>query len=245
LRYHRGAESRIPLVGRVESCTRRGYTYLVLSSADIMAAIKEGAIRITPTAGLEKRLGPGSVDFRLGQTFIVFERNQQPYLDPYKPATARGSTRTIRLKRSEAFTIHPGELVLAGTIERLTLGPGILGRLEGRSSLGRLGIIVHSTASIFHPGWDGHPVMELGNLGVMPVMLHPSMRICQFTFEPLSSGESRPYGSSPTDKYAGQSGPIPSRIWAEATDQLTDEDALFGRQIEMLAPEDAEGDEDR
>jgi dCTP deaminase len=215
-----------------------GYEPLILSSADILAAIKAGAIKVSPMAGIEKRLGPGSVDFRLGQTFIVFERNQQPYLDPYKPATARGSTRTIRLKRGESFTIHPGELVLAGTIERLTLGPGIMGRLEGRSSLGRLGIIVHSTASIFHPGWDGNPVMELGNLGVMPVKLHPSMRICQFTFEPLSSSEGRPYGSSPADKYSGQGAPVPSRIWDEARVQAEEEDIFFGRQMEMISEED-------
>jgi dCTP deaminase len=216
---------------------------LILSGADILAAIRAGEIKITPAAGLEKRLGPGSVDFRLGQTFIVFERNMQPYLDPYRPATAKGSTRTIRLKRGESFTIHPGELVLAGTIERLTLGPGILGRLEGRSSLGRLGIIVHSTASIFHPGWDGNPVMELGNLGVMPVQLHPSMRICQFTFEPLSSNEMRPYGSSPFDKYAGQTAPVPSRIWDEAGVQQSEEDAFFGRQMELLGEDErAEGE---
>jgi dCTP deaminase len=209
---------------------------LILSSGDILEAIKQGTIKISPRVGLEKRLGPGSVDFRLGQMFIVFERNLQPYLDPRKPATAKGSTRTIHLKRGDAFTIHPGELVLAGTVERLTLGPGILGRLEGRSSLGRLGIIVHSTASIFHPGWDGHPVMELGNLGVMPVMLHPLMKICQFTFEPLSSIESRPYGSSPADKYAGQAGPVPSRIWDEAAEELSEEDSYFGRQMGLLDP---------
>jgi dCTP deaminase len=217
---------------------------LILSGADILSAIKAGDIKIAPSAGLEKRLGPGSVDFRLGQTFIVFERNQQPYLDPRRPATARGSTRTIRLKRGQSFTIHPGELVLAGTVERLTLGPGILGRLEGRSSLGRLGIIVHSTASIFHPGWDGNPVMELGNLGVMPVMLHPAMRICQFTFEPLSSSELRPYGSSPLDKYAGQTAPIPSRIWDEAESQQLEEDAFFGRQMGLLGEAEPSGDDE-
>jgi dCTP deaminase len=222
------------MVIRVTARIGRGYGQLILSGADILAAIKAGEIKITPSAGLEKRLGPGSVDFRLGQTFIVFERNLQPYLDPYRPATAKGSTRTIRLKRGESFTIHPGELVLAGTIERLTLGPSILGRLEGRSSLGRLGIIVHSTASIFHPGWDGNPVMELGNLGVMPVRLHPAMRICQFTFEPLSSSERRPYGSSPGDKYSGQTAPVPSRIWDEAEAQQGEEDAFFGRQMELM-----------
>jgi dCTP deaminase len=216
---------------------------LILSSADIKSAIGQGAIGITPAAGIEKRIGPASVDFRLGYSFILFERNQQPYLDPLKRSTARGSTRTVKLKRGEAFTLHPGELVLAGTIERLTLAPGILGRLEGRSSLGRLGIIVHSTASIFHPGWDGNPVMELGNLGVMPVMLHPLMRICQFTFEPLSSAESRPYGSSPADKYSGQSDPTESRIWSEAEDQVAEEETFFGKQMEMLDSDTASSKE--
>lgn len=205
--------------------------------------MQDGTIKIAPSAGIEKRLGPASVDFRLGLTFLVFERNQQPYLDPRRPATARGSTRAVKVRRGEQFTIHPGELVLAGTVERLTLGPGILGRLEGRSSLGRLGIIVHSTASIFHPGWDGHPVMELGNLGVMPVVLYPGMRICQFTFEPLSSVEARPYGSLPTDKYWHQDGPQPSRIWDEVPDDVREDEQMHGRQIEMLVPAEQEEDE--
>jgi dCTP deaminase len=216
---------------------------LVLSSSDIKAALQQGAIKIAPAAGLEKRLGPASVDFRLGLTFLVFERNQHPYLDPRRPSTARGSTRAVKVKPGEQFTIHPGELVLAGTMERLSLGPNILGRLEGRSSLGRLGIIVHSTASIFHPGWDGHPVMELGNLGVMPVVLYPGMRICQFTFEPLSSAEQRPYGSMPGDKYWHQEGPQSSRIWDEVADEVREDELAHGRQMELIEPAQPETDE--
>ena len=206
---------------------------LVLSSGDIMAALKEGRIAIDPSNRIEKRLGPGSIDFRLGRTFAVFERNQHPYLDPRKPATARGSTRTIKVQPGDTFAIHPGELVLAVTMERLTLCNDIMARLEGRSSLGRLGIIVHSTASIFHPGWDGHPVMELGNLGVMPIILYPGMRICQFPFEPLSHNEARPYGSSPRDKYAGQSEPLPSLIWNELDEEIAEEELRSGKQISM------------
>lgn len=217
---------------------------MVLSSNDIKAALRDGSIGIRPDSGIEKRIGPASVDFRLGYTFLVFERNQQPYLDPHRPSTARGSTRSIRVKPDERFTIHPGELVLAGTIERLSLGPGILGRLEGRSSLGRLGIIVHSTASIFHPGWDGHPVMELGNLGVMPVVLYPRMRICQFTFEPLSSVEERPYGSEPGDKYWHQEGPQASRIWEELAQETGEDELALGRQLQIFGYQHEDEDED-
>ena len=112
--------------------------------------------------------------------------------------------------------MHPQELVLATTLERLSLGPDVVARLEGRSSLARLGIIVHSTASLFHAGWDGHATMELGNLGVMPVALYPGMRICAFTFQPLSSPAERPYGAAPGDKYAGPDADLASRIWEEA-----------------------------
>jgi dCTP deaminase len=104
--------------------------------------------------------------------------------------------------------MHPQELVLAATIEEVRLPDYILGRLEGRSSLGRLGIIVHGTAPLFFPGFVGRAVMELGNIGPMPVALYPGMRICAFTFERLTSPSSRPYRG----KYSGQSGPLGSRL---------------------------------
>jgi dCTP deaminase len=213
---------------------------LILSSGDIREAIKSGRIAIQPDTGIDKRIGPASVDFRLGRTFLVFERNQHPYLDPRKPVSTRGTTRSMRVEDGRAFIVHPGELVLASTVERLTLCADILARLEGRRSLGRLGIIVHSTASIFHPGWDGHPVMELGNLGVMPVALYPGMRICQFTFEPLSSKEAHPYGSSQRDKYFGQSEPLPSRIEDELEEELAEEELRRGIQQPMWTDADLE-----
>ena len=148
-----------------------------------------------------------------GSQVVVFEQNAEPYIDPRREETAAGTTRVVALGPDQPFIIQPQQLVLAATLERLRLGDDIVGRLEGRSSLGRLGIIVHSTASLFHPGWDGHPAMELGNLGVMPVALYPGMRICAFTFTALSSPAERPYGRRPTDKYAGQSAALASRIW--------------------------------
>ena len=188
---------------------------MILSDRDIRRALAEGRIAVDPADGLDARLGPDSIDFRLGDTFLVFERNTQPYIDPRRPETAAGATRTVRLAPGEPFIIHPHELVLAGTLERLRLADDIVARLEGRSSLGRLGIIVHSTASLFHPGWDGPATMELGNLGIMPVALYPGMRICAFTFEPLSSPAERPYGSAATHKYVPGGAALESRIWDE------------------------------
>lgn len=195
---------------------------MILSDRDIRKALKEGKIKVEPDAGLDGRIGPDGIDFRLGHTFLVFERNKQAYIDPRRRETAEGATRRVEVEVGEPFIIHPHELVLATTLERLTLSDDLVGRLEGRSSLGRMGIIVHSTASLFHPGWDGTATMELGNLGVMPVALYPRMRICSFTFERMSSPVERPYGAEGS-KYQGQSGPLTSSIWEEMEDDLSEE----------------------
>ena len=210
---------------------------MTLSDRDIRQALTEGRITISPTDGLERRIGPDGIDFRLGHTFLVFERNKQPYIDPRRAETAKGTTRQIVVKTGEPFIIHPHELVLAGTLERLGISDDLLGRLEGRSSLGRLGIIVHSTASIFHPGWDGNATMELGNLGVMPVALYPRMRICMFTFERMSSPVERPYGTGKS-KYQGQSGPLPSGVWEELEEELGEERLARGKQAGMFEEEE-------
>jgi dCTP deaminase len=202
---------------------------MTLSDRDIRQALQDGKIKIDPADGLEKRIGPDGIDFRLGFTFLVFERNKQAYIDPRRADTAKGTTRQIKVSAGEPFIIHPHELVLASTLERLTISDDLLGRLEGRSSLGRLGIIVHSTASIFHPGWDGTATMELGNLGVMPVALYPRMRVCMFTFEKLSSPAEHPYGSKPS-KYQGQHGPLASAIADELEDELGEEKLRQGQQ---------------
>ncbi len=191
---------------------------MLLSDGDIRRAISAGKIGIEPSDGLDERLGPDSVDFRLGDSFLVFERTTQPYIDPRRPETAEGTTRMVTPDAGKPFIVHPHELVLATTMERLRLSSDLVARLEGRSSLGRLGIIVHSTASLFHAGWDGHATMELGNLGVMPVALYPGMRICAFTFEQLSEPAERPYGSDAQHKYIGQDAALASRIWDERFD---------------------------
>jgi len=208
---------RVPLRGRSAPPYHDG---MILSDRDIRRALESGRIAIDPDADIDDRIGPDAVDFRLGSSFLVFERNKQPYIDARRPETAAGTARTVELDEGEPFIIHPHELVLATTLERLTLADDLAARLEGRSSLGRLGVIVHSTASLFHAGWDGHATMELGNLGVMPVALYPGMRVCAFTFEELSSPAEHPYGSQSHDKYSGQDRASGSRIWDETKEPL-------------------------
>ena len=215
---------------------------MILSDRDIRLALKEGRIKVAPSRGLERRIGPDGIDLRLGHTFLVFERNKQPYIDPRRRETAKGMTRLIRVNTKEPFIIHPHELVLATTIERISLSDDLVGRLEGRSSLGRLGIIVHSTASIFHPGWDGTATMELGNLGVMPVALYPFMRICAFTFERMSSPVESPYGTG-KNKYQGQTGPMASGIWEDLDEQLEEEKLEIGTQRGLFQEEEEEEEE--
>jgi dCTP deaminase len=122
---------------------------------------------------------------------------------------------SITIPEGKAIALQPGELVLATTVEWLEIADDLVGRIEGRSSLGRLGIIVHGTASVFDPGWRGKPVMELGNLGVVPVLLYPGMRACSFTFEEVSSKVEIPYYLKKQNKYAGQKTPLASKMSQE------------------------------
>jgi dCTP deaminase len=155
------------------------------------------------------------VDFRLGTKFRVFEHSRFAFIDLRKGVNVDEIMREVEIGPDESFTLHPGQLVLGMTIESLELAPDLLARLEGRSSLGRLGIIVHGTASVFDPGWVGNPTLELGNVGILPVSLYAGMRICSFTFETLSSPAEVPYTAKAGSKYAHQTGPYASRFAAE------------------------------
>jgi len=188
---------------------------MILSDGDIKKAIKSGEIKITPKPDFATQLGSCSIDFRLGSTFRVFEHSKNPYIDPSKKDYSNEITREVKVKKGEKFIMQPGDFVLAVTLEKISISPRLLGRLEGRSSLGRLGIVVHSTASIFDPGWDGQAVLELGNLGRMAVALYPGMRICAMTFEQLSSEAQTPYTKKKDAKYKFQKGPDESKISRE------------------------------
>ncbi|MYA99362.1 dCTP deaminase [Candidatus Poribacteria bacterium] len=185
---------------------------MFLSDRDIIKYMDKGKIKISPAPDLETQLGSCSIDFRLSNTFRVFEHSKYPYIDLGAEIDTDDLMRKVDVPDGDAFTMQPGEFVLAATQEKLELAGDVMARLEGRSSLGRLGIIVHSTAGLFDPGWIGIPTLELGNLGRMPVKLYPGMRICAFTFARLSSPARVPYQLKPANKYAGQDGPETSRF---------------------------------
>ena len=188
---------------------------MVLSDVDIKKALKSKRIVITPAPDLKQQLGSCSIDLRLGNTFRVFDHSRNAYIDPTKKDFSNEITKEVRVKKGESFMMQPGDFVLAVTLEKVKIPENIMGRLEGRSSLGRLGIVVHSTASIFDPGWDGKCVLELGNLGRMAVKLTPGMRICAMTFEGLTSAAEVPYAKKVKAKYRIQDGPSESRIHEE------------------------------
>jgi dCTP deaminase len=188
---------------------------MVLSDIDIKRYISEGKIKITPPLPPEQ-FGSCSVDFRLGHEFSVFEHSKHALIDIREKAAIQGLMRTIIVAPGEPFILQPHEFALAITEEVLELDDDVLGRLEGRSSLGRIGIIVHGTAGLFDPGWIGKATLELSNLGRMPVALYPGMRICSFTFEQLSTRVAVSYRNKVGNKYAGQDRPLASKLASES-----------------------------
>lgn len=188
---------------------------MVLSDHDIKKALKDKKIVIKPSPDLTTQLGSCSIDLRLGDTFRIFDHSKHAFIDPAQKDYSNEITKVIKVEKGGSFIMQPGEFVLAVTLETVTIPKDLMGRLEGRSSLGRLGLVVHSTASIFDPGWDGKPVLELGNLGRMAIKLTVGMRICAMTFEELSSPADTPYTSKKFAKYKFQQGPVESRIHEE------------------------------
>jgi dCTP deaminase len=188
---------------------------MILSDRDIKKALKDGRIKITPKPDFATQLGSCSIDLHLDNKFRVFQNSNYPYIDLKGPIDTDKIMAQRVVPKGEAFIMQPGDFALVTTVETLEIADDLLGRIEGRSSLGRLGIIVHGTASIFDPGWIGKPTMELGNLGTMPIALYPGMRICAFTFEEVSSPVEVPYRKKKGNKYAGQKDPLASKLTEE------------------------------
>src|SRR3990167_6746858 len=193
---------------------------MLLSDRDIKKAIARGRIKITPKPNFKKQLGSCSIDFHLGNKFRIFKHSSHPYIDLMGKVDVADIMEEVIVSKGKPFILQPGDFAIATTIERLKLASDIAGRIEGRSSLGRLGIIVHSTAGLFDPGWDGKPTMELGNLGVMPVTLYPGMRICAFTFEEVSSKVDVPYSKKKGAKYAGAKNADASKLGKEVKQEI-------------------------
>lgn len=185
---------------------------MVLSDRDITSAIKKKRIVIEPAPDFAEQLGACTLDLKLGEVFRVFNHSKTPYLDPRKPETLAETTTEVRVAHGEAFTMHPGEFVLAITREYIEMPDDLTGRLEGRSSLGRLGIVVHSTAANIECGFRGNITLELANMGRIPVLLYPGMRICSISFEQLTSPAEVPYYKKASAKYVGQREPLSSKL---------------------------------
>lgn len=188
---------------------------MILSDRDIKKAIQKGRIKIVPKPDYKVQLDACMIDLHLGNHFRVFKHSSYPYIDLKGPIDTDRLMKEIVVPKGEGFIMQPGDFALVTTVETLTIADDLVGRVEGRSSLGRLGIIVHGTASVFHPGWNGKPTLELGNLGVMPVALYPGMRICAFTFEELSSKADTPYSKKKSRKYFGQNKALASKLSEE------------------------------
>ncbi|MCR4432540.1 MAG: dCTP deaminase [Coprothermobacterota bacterium] len=183
---------------------------MILSDTQILEALRAGDIRFHPEICLETQLQPASVDLRLACSFRVFNPTRYAVFDPFSMSLEE-ITELVEVKEGNPFIVHPGEFVLGCTVEYLWLSPKYVGRVEGRSSLGRIGIIIHSTAGYIDPGFEGTVTLEISNVGKIPVALYPGMRICQVSF--LETGKvARPYGVGRASKYQGQKGPTPSRI---------------------------------
>jgi len=188
---------------------------MLLSDRDIKAALATGRIKITPQVDFKIQLGSCSVDLHLGNIFRVFNHTKTPYLDPQDPKTLVDVTSEVKIAEGEAYTLHPSEFALGMTQEYIEMPDDLAGRLEGRSSIGRLGVIVHSTAANIDSGFRGNITLELANMGMIPVMLRPGMRICSISFETLSSPSEVPYHNKANAKYAGQQKPEASKIGEE------------------------------
>ncbi len=181
---------------------------MLLSDRDIKAEIDSGRVRLEPYD--EAMVQPSSIDVRMDKYFRLFDNHRYPFIDPAEDQP--DLTRLIEVERGEPFILHPGEFVLGSSYEVVTLPDDLAARLEGKSSLGRLGLLTHSTAGFVDPGFSGHVTLELSNAATLPIKLWPGMKVGQLCFFRLSSPTENPYGSAKYgSRYQGQRGPTASR----------------------------------
>ncbi len=184
---------------------------MLLSDRDIRAEIESGRVGVSPFTS--EMVQPSSIDVRLDRFFRVFENHRYPHIDPAVEQV--DLTREVEAIGDEPFVLHPGEFVLGSTYEVISLPNDVAARLEGKSSLGRLGLLTHSTAGFIDPGFSGHVTLELANVATLPILLWPGMKIGQVCFFRMTSEADHPYGSSIYgSRYQGQRGPTPSRSHA-------------------------------
>jgi dCTP deaminase len=183
---------------------------VLLSDRDIKAELGAGRIGLEPYE--PEMVQPSSIDVRLDRFFRLFDNHKYPFIDPAEDQPEL--TRFVEVDASQPFILHPGEFVLGSTFELVSLPDDVAARLEGKSSLGRLGLLTHSTAGFIDPGFSGHVTLELSNVATLPIKLWPGMKIGQMCFFRLSSPAERPYGSAEyASRYQGQRGPTASRSY--------------------------------
>ncbi len=182
---------------------------MIFSDRTIREALASGRIVIDPFEA--SYVQPSSVDLRVGHAFRVFENHRYALIDP--KAEQPELTKQVEATAEEPFMLHPGEFVLGSTLETVRLSDDVVARLEGKSSLGRLGLLIHSTAGFVDPGFQGHLTLELSNVANLPIAIYPGMKIGQISFYALSTPAEHPYGTAEAgSKYQGQRGPTASRI---------------------------------
>ena len=186
---------------------------MILSDRDIKLALASGRVKIEscPSEMLQ-HIHASSMDLHLGNSFKLYEHSRFAVIDPKRPETFQGNMRMITVADGDSYMVQPGEFVLGVTQECITVPDDLVVRVEGRSSLGRLGIIIHSTAGFVDPGFSGTITLEISNLNRLPVALYPGMRVCQLAFETMTSPAEQPYHLKPYSKYQGQSLPGESRL---------------------------------
>lgn len=187
---------------------------MILSDRSIKEALASGRITIDPLD--ESMIQPSSVDVTVDRFFRVFRNHTTGIIDV--KTNLEDLTELVEIPEGDRFILHPGEFVLGSTAERVALGDDIVARLEGKSSLGRLGLLIHSTAGFVDAGWDGYLTLELSNVATLPITLYPGMKIGQISFLSMTTPADQPYGSVELgSKYQGQRGPTPSRYWENFT----------------------------
>ncbi len=185
---------------------------MILSDADILRRLEAGNLVIEPLDDPDIQVQPASVDLRLGRDFLEFQHANIPCIHPNSEKETEEYTDLVTVEEDGEFILHPGDFVLGTTRERVEIPADLIAHVEGRSSLGRLAVVVHATAGLCDPGFQGHITLELSNLGTAPVALTPGMRISQLTFTELKTPAERPYGEERGSKYQDQSGPQASKI---------------------------------
>jgi len=185
----------------------------ILSDRDIKKYLKEGKIKIEPIDNPDVQIQPAWVDLRLGNEFRIFKTTSMSFIDPKVPID--GYTELVKLEGDKPFILHPGEFVLGCVKEYIKMPDDLMGVVDGRSSLGRIGVIIHTTSAGINPGWEGIFTLEITNVGKMPVALYPGMRVCKLVLHKLSSKSEKPYHLKKGAKYQKQSKIAETKIFKD------------------------------